>query len=228
MKPIFFLFCVVLLSSCQNNEIIIDKDNLLIGTWTEPVYNDEITTYKRSNALPKEAYGISFNSSGDFKERTSGFCGTPPLTFFNVDGNFQLENTLISISTQSYPSNYALRIILLTEEELVVKRELTEQEKDYRSLMDLFSDIQRLSNSISCTDSENWLFTGFGAKACGGYQGYIAYSKDLDTDSFLQKVDNYSKAEKAFNKKWNIVSDCAIINPPISVECKNGYAILNY
>ena len=228
MKPIFFLFCVVLLSSCQNNEIIIDKDNLLIGTWTEPVYNDEITTYKRSNALPKEAYGISFNSSGDFKERTSGFCGTPPLTFFNVDGNFQLENTLISISTQSYPSNYALRIISLTEEELVVKRELTEQEKDYRSLMDLFSDIQILSNSISCTDSKNWLFTGFGAKACGGYQGYIAYSKDLDTDSFLQKVDNYSKAEKAFNKKWNIVSDCAIINPPISVECKNGYAILNY
>ena len=28
--------------------------------------------------------------------------------------------------------------------------------------------------------------------------------------------------------EWNIVSDCAIINPPISVECKNGYAILNY
>ena len=228
MKSIFFLFCVVILASCQSNETIIDKENLLIGSWVEPVYNNDTITFKRSNSLPKEAYGISFNSSGDFKERTSGFCGTPPLSFFNIEGSFQLENTLISISTQSYPTNYAWRILSLTEQELVVKRELTEQEIDHRKLMDLFSEIQRLSNSQSCTNAKDWLFTPFGSKACGGPQGFIVYSKNIDVNAFLEKIETYTKAEKEFNIKWGVVSDCAIINAPVSVECRNGYPILIY
>ena len=218
----------MIFSSCENNEPIIDSDNLLLGFWIEPTYENETTTFKRANSFKDDGYGISFKQNGDFIEYTSGWCGTPPLSFFNIDGTFNLDETLISISTESYPTNYAWRIISLTESELVVKRELTEQEIDHRSLMDLFNEIQNLTYSVSCSDSSNWLFTSYGAKACGGPQGYIAYSNKIDTVAFLQKIEAYSKAEKEYNYKYGVVSDCSLPNAPKSVECQNGYPILKY
>lgn len=228
LRNIFILFFVVSLSSCDNNEIIIDQDNLLIGKWVSPTYNGEETTFTRGNSLPNEASGVSFNTDGKFIERTSGWCGTPPLTFFNVEGTFLLENTLITISTNNYPTNYAWRIVSLTKDKLVVKRELTEQEIDHRALMDLYNELYELAYNATCTNVADWTFTAFGSKACGGPQGYIPYSTKIDVVSFLQKVDAYSEAEKAFNIKWDIISTCDIPNPPISVECQNGYPVLKY
>ncbi|QXP66163.1 hypothetical protein [Polaribacter sp. AHE13PA] len=226
-KIIVFLFLVSLFS-CEDNEVIIDSNNLLIGTWLDPVYEGEMTTFKRGNSLPSDAYGISFNKSGDFIERTSGWCGTPPLSFFNIEGTFEQESTLVSISTESYPTNYAWRIVELTGQELVVKRELTAKETEHRSLMDLFNEIQELSSSISCSDATNWLFTTYGSKACGGSQGYIAYSSKIDTNDFLNKIETYTQAEKTFNVKWGIISDCSIASVPVSVECENGLPTLKY
>ena len=227
-KNIFILLFATILFSCENNETIIDSDNLLIGFWVAPVYDGETTTFNRGNSLPGDDYGISFTENGDFIEHTSGWCGTPPLSFFDIEGSFELENTLISISTQSYPTNYAWRIVSLTESELVVKRELTAQEIEHRSLMDLFNEIQNLSYSVSCSDASDWLITEYGAKACGGPQGFIAYSSLIDTVSFLEKIETYTQAEKDFNLKYGVVSDCSIPNAPISVECQNGYPTLKY
>ncbi|ARV15883.1 hypothetical protein [Polaribacter sp. SA4-12] len=227
-KNIVILLFATILFSCENNEAIIDSDNLLIGFWVAPVYDGVTTTFNRGSSLPNEAYGISFTENGDFIEHTSGWCGTPPLSFFDIEGSFELENTLIRISTQSYPTNYAWRIVSLTESELVVKRELTAQEIDHRSLMDLFNEIQNLSYSVSCSDSGDWLFTAYGAKACGGPQGFIAYSSLIDTVSFLEKIETYTQAEKDFNLKYGVVSDCSIPTAPISVECQNSYPILKY
>lgn len=227
-KNIFILFFLVSLSSCDNNEILIDQDNLLIGNWVLPNYNGEETTFTRGNSLPNEASGVSFITDGEFIERTSGWCGTPPLTFFNVEGTFLLENTLITISTNSYPTNYAWRIVSLTKDELVVKRELTEQEIEHRALMDLYNELYELAYSKTCTNVSDWTFTAFGAKACGGPQGYIPYSTKINVVSFLQKVEAYSLAEKAFNVKWGIISSCDIPVLPISVDCKNGYPVLKY
>lgn len=227
-KNTLILLFIAFLSSCESNEISIDKDNLLLGSWVEPIYDSETTTFKRGNALPSENYGITFNQNGNFTERSSGFCGTPPLSFFNVDGTFTLDDSLIIISKESYPSYYGWRIIELTENKLVVKRELSEQEKDHRILMDLFNEIQNLAYSESCSNTTNWNFVAYGSKACGGPQGYIPYSKNIDTALFLNKIEEYAKAEAAFNIKWSVASDCAITNPPKNVECQNGYPVLIY
>lgn len=221
---LFFAF----LFSCENNELSIDADNLLIGVWIEPTYNGEVTTFKRGKALLKESSGVSFSLNGDFTERTSGWCGTPPLSFFNIEGTFNLSEGLITISTNSYPSKYAWRIISLSEKELVIKRELTEQEIDHRALMKLFNDLSELAYSSTCSNSNTWQFTAFGAKACGGPQGYLPYSNQIDTNAFLKKVEVYSQSEKEYNLKWGVISDCAIVNPPKSIECQNGYPILKY
>lgn len=228
LKNLFLLLLVTVFFSCQNYDIPVNADNLLIGSWQEPVYNNETTTFKRTKYLPKDAYGISFAENGNFIERTSGLCGTPPLSFFNNEGVFELETTRINISTQSYPTNYTWKIMSLTEEELVVKRELTEQETEHRKLIDLFNKIQNLSYSISCSDANDWLFVAYGAKACGGPQGYIAYSSKIDVNSFLNKIETYTQAEKDFNIKWSVVSNCSILIPPTSVECENGLPTLKY
>lgn len=228
-KPFLYLLFAITILSCENNETtIIDPDNLLLGHWTAPIYNTETTTFRRSNSAPKESYGVTFNTNNEYVERTSGWCGTPPLTFFNVEGTFELENTLILISTNSYPNNFAWRIISISETELVVKREFTEQEIEHQKLMSLFNEIENLAYSETCSNSSNWTYAAYGSKPCGGPRGYIPYSKNTDTLTFLEKIKEYSEAEKEFNIKWGIASDCAIVNPPKSIECKNNYPVLKY
>lgn len=231
MKNYFMLLCIISVFSCEDDKGDIDiyPDNLLIGNWTDPVYDNGTTTFKRTSSLPEDAYGITFKSGGDFILRSSGFCGTPPLVFYNDEGAWTRDENLIKVSQpNSYPNFYNWHILELTENELKIKTVRTEKEEDYSVLLALFDNIYTLSTSIACTDSNNWDFVAFGSKACGGPQGYIAYSKTIDVQSFLQKVQAYTEAERLFNIKWDIVSDCALINEPIGVACENNFPVLKY
>jgi len=225
---ILFLFVILIFACDSNNNAIPDPDNLLIGSWVEPDYSEEQTVFKRAAALPDNGRGILFKANGDFVERSSGWCGTPPLTFSDYNGNWELENALVTINQEFYPINYAWRIVSVSETELIVKRELTEQEIDHQNLMDLYNEIYILSISESCTNADDWLFTAYGAKACGGPQSYIAYSNQIDTDTFLQKVEAYNEAENAYNIKWDIVSTCDVPKQPKGVECQYGFPLLTY
>lgn len=227
MKKIYILFITIILFSCEENKLEIENtDNLLIGNWTNAIYENETTSFSRANELPKDNYGISFKVDGSLVEKTSGWCGTPPLSFFNLEGNYQLKDSLITIFMDNY--SYAWRIISLTETNLVVKRELSEQEIVHRELMDLYNEILNLAYSVSCSKASDWLFVGYGAKACGGFQGYIPYSKEIDTVAFLEKITVYNELEAAYNKQFDIFSDCLLIPTPKSVSCKNNYPVLNY
>ncbi|MDO5968295.1 hypothetical protein Q4Q35_00610 [Flavivirga aquimarina] len=232
MKKIFFVVSVMLcflnMQCADDDSITSDPDNLLIGNWVDPIYDGEKITFERAVSLPEEGYGILFKENGDFVERSSGWCATPPLFFFDIDGIWQLDDTLIKITKDNYPTNYGWRIVSITANELVVQRELTDQEKDYRELMDLFDEIYKLSISVACTDANDWTFTAYGAKACGGPKGYIAYSTKIDTASFLQKVETYTNLEKAYNIKWGIVSTCDLPKHPVGVICENGHPVLEY
>lgn len=102
------------------------------------------------------------------------------------------------------------------------------QEQERELLNEQAALIVNLSESVTCTDAADWSFTAFGSKPCGGPWSYIAYSNSIDTEYFLQLVQAYNIAEKAYNLKWDIVSDCTLVNPPSSVECEDGKAILIY
>lgn len=96
------------------------------------------------------------------------------------------------------------------------------QRQEEERIDKLFSELKKISLSVSCTDSSTWTFTEIGSKACGGPSGYIAYSTTIDTANFLKKVKEYSKVVEDYNKKWGIVSDCTIVQPPTKVVCKDG------
>lgn len=102
------------------------------------------------------------------------------------------------------------------------------QELERQKLDEQYKEISDIANSITCENAEDWLFTPIGSKACGGPIGYLAYSIHIDTVSFLEKVSNYTNAERAYNEKWGVISDCMMATEPVSISCIDGEAHLNY
>ena len=232
MKNCIYLLISLLIVACDSNEEVITNtsDYSVIGTWAYATSDTEQITFVKSAALPENKRGIQFKEDGTFIERTAGWCATPPLTFFDSQGNWERNNSKLSITLNAYPDGYDWQIVSLTENELVVERTITEKEKEHQNLMLLFNEIYELSISVTCIDASEWTFTAYGTQVCGGSpHGFIPYSTNIDVDAFLEKVKAYTEAEDAFNKKWDVVSPCAIIVAPSGVECHpNGYPVLVY
>lgn len=85
-----------------------------------------------------------------------------------------------------------------------------------------------LSESQPCTNAGDWLITGYGAKACGGPMGHIAYSKKINHDNFIKLVNQFTEAQSAYNAKSGTISNCMIDPIPTRVACENGKAVLKY
>lgn len=105
--------------------------------------------------------------------------------------------------------------------------ELT-QEQEVDKLNQMFFEIESMASSLSCIDSSEWTFTSYGNKACGGPVGFIAYSKNIDVDFFLQRVEEYRIKQQKFNAKWGIFSDCSVPPKPTGVICENTVPVLEY
>lgn len=122
-KTVLLLFFFVALS-CSKDDINIDENNLLLGSWINPQYKNNKTTFKRAKSLKEDDYGISFSSQGIFIERHSGWCGTPPLIFSDFKGmwNENNNNIKINIDNGTGISERIWKIISLDNETLVIER----------------------------------------------------------------------------------------------------------
>lgn len=96
------------------------------------------------------------------------------------------------------------------------------REGDEEKLRKLREKIDSLSLMYPCNDASEWRFTAIGAKACGGPTGYVPYSTEMDTADFLKKVDEYTALQDAYNREYNIASDCAYVTAPSRVVCEDG------
>lgn len=104
------------------------------------------------------------------------------------------------------------------------------QKSEDQNLSKMYTEIITASmvNTTPCTNPAEWSFTAIGSKSCGGSFGFIAYSLKINVTEFLKKVENYTKAQEAYNKKWGIISTCDMILPPSGVDCVNGKPTLIY
>ncbi|WP_086475975.1 hypothetical protein [Arenibacter amylolyticus] len=93
---------------------------------------------------------------------------------------------------------------------------------DEAQLKSLHAGIQKMAKRETCVDSAEWRFTAFGSKACGGPQSYIAYSTKIDTVLFKDKVKRYNEAMAAYNEAHGVVSDCAVVEKPAGLICRDG------
>jgi hypothetical protein len=103
-----------------------------------------------------------------------------------------------------------------------------QKEAEALLLSDLLNEIVGMTSQISCSEANQWQFAPYGSKPCGGPQGYLAYSNNINVTSFLNKVTDYTEKDDAFNVKWGIMSDCTVAMAPEELICHDGVPIILY
>ncbi|WP_293305696.1 hypothetical protein [Pedobacter sp. UBA5917] len=102
------------------------------------------------------------------------------------------------------------------------------QDADQAELENLYQDIEKSAKQFTCENAGEWKYTAIGSKACGGASSYIAYSTKIDESSFLKKVEQYTKLQADFNKKYGVFSDCSLMIQPKGITCDNGKPKFTY
>lgn len=118
-------------------------------------------------------------------------------------------------------------LILLMTLGIVVACEKSEtgngQEADRERLAEMRQEILDKIDAIPCENDEDWRPQALGSKACGGPQEYIPYPEGVDeSGELLALIEEYTRAEAEYNRKYNINSDCAVVQPPTGVRCVDG------
>jgi len=116
-------------------------------------------------------------------------------------------------------------LILLVLSACTEQRSRQEAELELQLLM---NEIDGMVASAACVDPDDWKITPVGSKPCGGPIAYKAYSSQMDTVAFLQEVKRFTEKQRAFNKEWDVASDCALVQMPVDVRCVNGKPQLIY
>lgn len=101
-------------------------------------------------------------------------------------------------------------------------------EEDQKELQILKAEIEDLANKSICGETYQCKFIAFGSKACGGPKSYLVYSTSINTENLESLIENYNQKESDFNDKWNVFSDCSIVNPPSDVTCENNTCVAVY
>ena len=99
IKMALFILTITFIGCEADNEsITINESNKLIGYWINPVSADSQLKLERANSLKENEYGIAFLEESNCIERSSGWCGTPPITFFDFQGTWIKNDSIIIIT----------------------------------------------------------------------------------------------------------------------------------
>lgn len=125
LKTVLFLLLVTTIGCSQENETIpIHASNKLIGHWINPVYTDTELKLMRASALKDDEYGISFLEKTQCVERSSGWCGTPPLSFMDFQGTWTGTDSVLimTIDNGRGLQNIKWSIKTLNDKTLILER----------------------------------------------------------------------------------------------------------
>jgi len=123
MKYTFFIAVIILLSSCEKQNVINEVIDVqqeepiiaqeqpvlsqnqskiltdeIIGKWGWVDFEDDLQTFERITEFG-ETYGFEFENDTDMVEWTSGWCGTPPLSFFKMPTTYTLSDSILEFDT---------------------------------------------------------------------------------------------------------------------------------
>lgn len=121
------ILALVLVSTtgCSQEEITpIDESNKLLGHWINPVYAGTEIQLTRANSLKSNEYGISFLAESQCVERSSGWCGTPPLVYSDFKGSWTRTDAvvLVTISNGIGLNDIKWSIKTLDDKTLIMER----------------------------------------------------------------------------------------------------------
>lgn len=102
------------------------------------------------------------------------------------------------------------------------------QENELTELRNHKNYILSLVENASCAENSQCEFIALGSKPCGGPWSYIVYPSTIDTKLLLEQVAIYNLKEQQYNQKWNVISDCMFVMPPIKIDCINNKCVAVY
>ena len=98
LKTILALVLVTTMGCSQNENIPINESEKLIGHWINPVYTETEIQLTRASSLKSDEYGMSFLAESQCVERSSGWCGTPPLVFSDFKGSWTRTDSILIVT----------------------------------------------------------------------------------------------------------------------------------
>jgi hypothetical protein len=127
MKKLHFLillFSAGILFSCDDdiNHPMVSTDQL-IGHWVNPEYVDSFWVYTKSTELKADDYGFTFKAGKSFVERkNAGWCGTPPITYGDFDGIWNVNDSTINITVEYWggEADYQWKVISINNKNLKI------------------------------------------------------------------------------------------------------------
>lgn len=101
LKSILLAIAIIIgLIACNEKEPEVYSGEGIIGSWVTPeLVNDSIWIFQRSTSLNEDEIGYQFLENDTLIHRWSGWCGTPPLTFFDQKHHYTIEDSMIHIYT---------------------------------------------------------------------------------------------------------------------------------
>lgn len=136
------------------------------------------------------------------------------LLFFAVATFITCKSKVSVEEVETLPKDIALK-----------PNDLIAQQRDKDKLSNLIKEIDSLIATETCTGIDNWAYSPIGAKPCGGPSSYIAYPKNKEAE-ILPKISSFTAEQSAFNAKYDLMSDCALVPEPTAMICANGKAVL--
>lgn len=104
-----------------------DLSRTLVGVWVlEETTDDGASVYARAASLSGDRKGYDFGEHGGLKVRTSGWCATPPLSWSNVEGLWQLaadRHVVIRHAARGGTAEYQLEIISINSRRMKCRQE---------------------------------------------------------------------------------------------------------
>ena len=126
-STIVILSLLLGMAGCQKSNVVIPD---IIGCWVNPVYVDNtegksIVFFEKSAILPEQARGIQFYNDGTLIERKNGgWCGTPPISYSDFSGNWQVQkngNIRIDVAYWGGMEHNVWKIIEITNTTLQIE-----------------------------------------------------------------------------------------------------------
>lgn len=90
-----------------------------------------------------------------------------------------------------------------------------DSESDWAAIEELEVEARAIAKTAGCSASGECRAAPVGSRACGGPRYYLPYcAKATDSAALYRKLDAVSKAEQAYNRKYQIGSTCEFRMPP--------------
>lgn len=92
------------------------------------------------------------------------------------------------------------------------------RQQDEQTIRRLEDEARRLARADGCEQDGQCAAAPVGAKACGGPRSYLAYcTLTTDADALHAKLDELHRTEDAYNRRYEIISDCMLVmEPPVA------------